>query len=176
MSTTAVSRSSRSKGEALGIDLEAAAKLAIVVRAVQRGEELRCHPPDRTSARDAKAAQVKLRMSGKREGSAKNRGPAKKKRYLNDQLGDMLFGFGDVETPLQSTIDMVEDVVVSYLQLLIRRADAQSSHRGRLTEQDILMQVRKDPRKYHRAKDLLVKWEEIKAAKSNDLDIDGHKL
>eukprot|EP01052_Picozoa_sp_SAG31_P059483 SAG31_NODE_18777_length_623_cov_0.853053_2_plen_67_part_01 len=35
---------------------------------------------------------------------------------------DMMFGFGDVETPMQSTVDIVEDVVVSYLRDLIQNA------------------------------------------------------
>ena len=73
-----------------------------------------------------------------------------------------MFGFGDVEAPLQSTVDTIEDTVKAYLRHVIKRASPASTHRGRLTDQELLMQVRTDPRKYHRAKDLLVKWGEIK--------------
>jgi hypothetical protein len=73
-----------------------------------------------------------------------------------------MFGFGDVELPLQSTVDTVADVVLAYLGRLVKRASSASTHRGRLTEQELLIQVRTDPRKYHRAKDLLMKWGEIK--------------
>ena len=45
-----------------------------------------------------------------------------------------------------------------------------------LTEQDLMMQVRKDPRKYHRARELLDKWDEIKKAKRNDLEVDGQAI
>eukprot|EP01045_Picozoa_sp_COSAG04_P003576 COSAG04_NODE_146_length_22922_cov_53.506901_21_plen_93_part_00 len=92
----------------------------------------------------------------------------------------MLFGFGDVEAPLQSTVDTVEDLVTSYVQLLVRKAAAEKAGAPKgeqqLTEQDLMMQVRKDPRKYHRARELLDKWDEIKKAKRNDLEVDGQAI
>ena len=91
---------------------------------------------------------------------------------------DMMFGFGDVEAPLQSTVDTMEDLVTSYVKTLIQKAlDGRTSgSRTHLTEQDLLMQVRKDPPKYYRATELLEKWDEIKQAKANNLEIDGTKL
>ncbi len=133
--------------------------------------------------------------------------PQSKKRYLNDDrawgqcrvtrrqyphprmsfshtllfvcaVPDMMFGFGDVETPLQSTVDTVEDLVTSYVQTLVKKAQdgRASGSRTPLTEQDLLMQVRKDPPKYYRATELLEKWDEIKKAKANNLEIDGTVL
>jgi hypothetical protein len=86
-------------------------------------------------------------------------------RFLADQLPAMMYGFGDVENPLQSTVDTIEDVVVSYIQQLVRGAMSVGSQ-GHLSEQSLLMQVRRNPRKYHRARDLLTKWEEIKKVRA----------
>lgn len=103
--------------------------------------------------------------------------PLKKKRHLNYDLPDMMFGFGDVEAPLQSTVDTVEDLVASYVTTLVKKAQeskaGQQGKAAQLTEQDLLMQVRKDPPKYYRATELLTKWDEIKTAKANNLEVDG---
>jgi hypothetical protein len=90
----------------------------------------------------------------------------------------MMFGFGDVEAPLQSTVDTMEDLVTSYVQTLVKKAQEgrASGSRTQLTQQDLLMQVRKDPPKYYRATELLEKWDEIKTAKANNLEIDGTVL
>ena len=89
----------------------------------------------------------------------------------------MMFGFGDVEAPLQSTVDTVEDLVASYVTTLVKKAQegkgSGGPRGGQLTEQDLLMQVRKDPPKYYRATELLTKWDEIKTAKANNLEVDG---
>lgn len=99
-------------------------------------------------------------------------------RALAGAVPDMMFGFGDVEAPLQSTVDTMEDLVKSYIETLVKRAhEARTSgSRTQLTEQDLLMQVRKDPPKYYRATELLEKWDEIKKAKSNNLEVDGNVL
>ena len=55
----------------------------------------------------------------------------------------MMFGFGDVEAPLQSTVDTMEDLVASYVQVLVKKAQEgrTSGARAQLTEQDLLMQA-----------------------------------
>ena len=52
---------------------------------------------------------------------------------------DMMFGFGDVEAPLQSTVDTMEDLVTSYVQTLVKKAQEgrASGSRTQLTEQDL---------------------------------------
>ena len=84
----------------------------------------------------------------------------------------------DDEAPLQSTVDTMEDLVASYVQVLVKKAQEgrTSGARAQLTEQDLLMQVRKDPPKYYRATELLEKWDEIKKAKANNLEVDGTTL
>jgi hypothetical protein len=86
------------------------------------------------------------KASGKRGAAASNSEDTKRRRneprrYFNDErkpafylckdcgarcspdcaVADMMFGFGDVERPLQSTVDVVEDVVTSYLRNLVMR-------------------------------------------------------
>lgn len=47
----------------------------------------------------------------------------------------MMFGFGDVEAPMQSTVDVVDDLVSSYLRDLIQKAAANSVEGAPLASQ-----------------------------------------
>ena len=101
--------------------------------------------------------------------------------YLTNELPDMMFGFGDVETPMQSTVDVVDDLVSAYVRDLVQKAAAnsvQSDNKGRrkLSAEDGLLLIRKDPVKYQRAIDLLGKWEDVKNARKNGFEVDGEQL
>ena len=111
------------------------------------------------------ATGKKALAAGKGKRSRGRQHIGKRQRYLGNDLPDMLFGFGDVDNPLQSTVDTVEDVVVSFLQSLIVKATKESVSGGRLSETELLMQVRKFPRKYHRARELLDKWKQIQTVR-----------
>lgn len=95
-----------------------------------------------------------------------DRGTIQKRRGLfSKDLRPMMYGYGDSDQPLPETVDLVEDIVVDYVTTMMHKAMDESSKRGKLTTEDLVYLVRKDPRKYGRVKELLFMNEEIKKAK-----------
>mmetsp|Transcript_29041 Transcript_29041/g.72908 ORF Transcript_29041/g.72908 Transcript_29041/m.72908 type:complete len:152 (+) Transcript_29041:455-910(+) len=90
----------------------------------------------------------------------------KKRGIFTKDLRMMMFGFGDVEQPLQQTVDTVEDVLVDYITEFVHQAMEQATKVGKVQKEDLLFQVRKDSRKFNRATELLYLEEKIKEAKS----------
>jgi len=80
-------------------------------------------------------------------------------------LRNMLYGFGDDHSPLPETVEAVEEAVVEYIGGLTRAALAAAVVPGRINVEDLLLLLRKDPRKYARAKELLKTAEEIRGAR-----------
>ncbi|VDD76472.1 unnamed protein product [Mesocestoides corti] len=76
----------------------------------------------------------------------------------------MLYAFGDVENPLPETVALVEEIAVQYLLDMTRRA-LEMGRLGKITVEDIAYLVRSDPRKFSRAKELLLISEELNRAK-----------
>ncbi|VDM20954.1 unnamed protein product [Hydatigera taeniaeformis] len=76
----------------------------------------------------------------------------------------MLYGFGDVENPLPETVAMVEEIAIQYILDMTRRA-MEIGRVGKITVEDIAYLVRSDPRKFSRAKELLLLSEELNKAK-----------
>lgn len=70
-------------------------------------------------------------------------------------LKPMLYGFGDSSTPLSQTVEVVEDVMLEYVSTMMHKALDLAGPYAKLTEQDLLYLVRKDPRKYSRARELM---------------------
>ena len=93
--------------------------------------------------------------------------------FLKDLI-PMMIGFGDDESPALSTVEFVEDALVSYSVDILRSALDLSKQRGRIrstgrptgppTAEDIVTVVRKDPRKVARVEELLIMQQEIKVA------------
>jgi transcription initiation factor TFIID subunit 13 len=82
----------------------------------------------------------------------------------------MLYGFGDVPNPRQDTVDLVEECLLYYLgnvldasiALASKRAPIASSGNTRLKTEDVLTVLKRDPRKYGRAEELLYMNAELK--------------
>mmetsp|Transcript_20497 Transcript_20497/g.42997 ORF Transcript_20497/g.42997 Transcript_20497/m.42997 type:complete len:96 (-) Transcript_20497:107-394(-) len=80
----------------------------------------------------------------------------------------MLYGFGDSDCPLQETLDVVDDIVCDFISSLTKSAVLLSNQKGKggkITTEDILFLVRKNPRMYFRAKELIRKAKEIENAR-----------
>ncbi|KAL6750365.1 transcription initiation factor IID, 18kD subunit-domain-containing protein [Haematococcus lacustris] len=79
------------------------------------------------------------------------------KGQFTKELRSMVYGFGDDESPLQETVDLVEEVLMHFLRDIMQRAviAAADSLRAKPDERDILFVVRKDPVKFARIKELL---------------------
>lgn len=76
----------------------------------------------------------------------------------------MMYGFGDDQNPYTETVDMLEDLVVHYITELTCNA-MEIGRSGRVQVEDIMFLMRKDPKKFGRAHDLLSMNEELKKAR-----------
>ncbi|CAI5970002.1 unnamed protein product [Closterium sp. NIES-65] len=77
----------------------------------------------------------------------------------------MMYGFGDDPEPLPESVELVEEIVIEYITDLVHRAQEVAARRGRLTTEDVLFLIRKDPRKFARARELLAMNVELKEAR-----------
>ncbi|CAI7777786.1 unnamed protein product, partial [Closterium sp. NIES-53] len=102
----------------------------------------------------------------KGKAAAEDLGGSKKKAgiFLRE-LRLMMYGFGDDPEPLPETVELVEEMVIEYITDLVHRAQEVAARRGRLTTEDVLFLIRKDPRKFARARELLAMNVELKEAR-----------
>jgi len=89
---------------------------------------------------------------------------SKKKRLFAKELRCMMYGFGDDKNPYTETVDMLEDLVIHFIGDIALKA-MEVGRSGRVTVEDVMYLVRRDPRKYSRVRDLLSMNEELKKAR-----------
>ncbi|KAJ6873374.1 hypothetical protein NC651_032297 [Populus alba x Populus x berolinensis] len=118
----------------------------------------------------------------------------KRKRGLfQKDLQHMMYGFGDdpnlvwsaieytytylllLKQPLPETVALVEDIVVEYVTDMAHKAQEIGSKRGKLSVEDFLFLIRKDPPKLNRCTELLSMQEELKQARKA-FEVDEEKL
>lgn len=99
----------------------------------------------------------------------------RKRGIFSKELRLMMYGFGDDPDPLPETVELVEDIVIEYITDMIHKAQDLSSRHQKLTIEDIMFLIRKDPRKFARVKDLLAMNEELKRARKA-FDMDEEKM
>lgn len=119
-----------------------------------------------------------VEASGRKgEASASTAGRRKFARRFQKDLPQMLYGFGDVRTPLPQTVQLMEDLVVDYVTQVLRKASAAAEARQRATrgsstsrikEADLLFVLRKDRKRLHRVLELLEVFEEQKQARATE--------
>uniref|UniRef100_A0AAD5DV64 Transcription initiation factor TFIID subunit 13 n=1 Tax=Chlorella ohadii TaxID=2649997 RepID=A0AAD5DV64_9CHLO len=134
--------------------------------------------PKRQKAAETKAAkEAKAAKAAAADDEPVQQEAFSMKGQLVRDLAVMMYGFGDDVAPLPETLDLVEDIVLDYASTLMRKAMDSAAERGKLRKpnapgagtaigaEDVLFLVRKDPRKYARAKELLIMDEEIRKAR-----------
>ena len=89
---------------------------------------------------------------------------SRKKRLFDKELRCMMYGFGDDQNPYTETVDMLEDLVIHFIGDIALKA-LEVGRSGRVTVEDVMYLVRRDPRKYSRVRDLLSMNEELKKAR-----------
>lgn len=77
------------------------------------------------------------------------------KGQFTRDLQPMLYGFGDAPVPLKETVALVEDIVIDYVGTMAHQASDLSGPHSKVTEHELLHLVRKDARKYSRARELI---------------------
>lgn len=97
--------------------------------------------------------------------------PATGSRLYSKELRCMMYGFGDDRNPYTESVDLLEDLVIKYITEMTRKA-MEVGRSGKITVDDIMYLVRRDPRKHARVKDLLLMNEELKKSrKAFDLEM-----
>ncbi|EGD82768.1 hypothetical protein PTSG_03418 [Salpingoeca rosetta] len=94
----------------------------------------------------------------------------KNKRLLQPALISMMFGFGDAKEPYEQTVDLMEDIVTSYIDDVIQYAFRTADRAGITPFEAIMMLVRRDKKKHVRIADLLMAKKDIE-----DLRQEHHK-
>ena len=110
-----------------------------------------CHPPTQQQQQQPQQHQHQQQTD-------------KKKRLFSKELRCMMYGFGDDQNPYTETVDMLEDLVISFIGHIALEA-LEIGRTGRVTVEDVMYLVRRDQRKYSRVKDLLSMNEELKRAR-----------
>eukprot|EP00270_Netrium_digitus_P008423 TRINITY_DN2520_c0_g1_i1.p1 TRINITY_DN2520_c0_g1~~TRINITY_DN2520_c0_g1_i1.p1 ORF type:complete len:126 (+),score=40.79 TRINITY_DN2520_c0_g1_i1:50-427(+) len=106
------------------------------------------------------------RGRGRGGGDTQDAAGLKRKRGIfSRELRLMMYGFGDDPDPLPESVELMEDIMLDYVTDLIHKAQDVAARRGKLTTEDILFLIRKDPRKFARVKELLAMNEELKKAR-----------
>ncbi|KAL5010430.1 hypothetical protein ScPMuIL_012735 [Solemya velum] len=88
----------------------------------------------------------------------------KRKKIFSKELRCMMYGFGDDQNPYTETVDLLEDLVIEYITEMTKKA-MEVGRQGRLTVEDVIFLIRKDPKKFSRSKELLMMNEELRKAR-----------
>lgn len=88
----------------------------------------------------------------------------KRKKMFTKELRCMMYGFGDDQNPYSESVDLLEDLVIEYISEMSRMA-MDVGRPGRISVEDIIFLIRKDPKKYSRVKELLIMNEELRKAR-----------
>ncbi len=83
----------------------------------------------------------------------------------------MMHGFGDDPNPYTETLDLVEDLVLEFINEMTRSA-MEVGKSGKIHINDIVFLIRKDRKKYARVRDLLRMNEELKKARKDFIEAD----
>lgn len=88
----------------------------------------------------------------------------KRKKIFLKELRCMMYGFGDDRNPYTESVELLEDLVIEYITEMTKKA-MDVGRPGRISVEDIIFLIRKDPKKYSRVKELLMMNEELRKAR-----------
>jgi transcription initiation factor TFIID subunit 13 len=82
-------------------------------------------------------------------------------------LAYMMYGFGDAKEPDPESIELMEEMLVDYLENVAHRSMDVASRRGRMQTEDLLYVIRNDRKKFARVDELLEMNAKLKEARRN---------
>lgn len=85
-------------------------------------------------------------------------------KYYGKELRCMMYGFGDDRNPYTETVNLLEDLVLKYINDTTIKA-MEVGKPGKITVDDIMYVVKRDQRKHSRVKELLLMNEELKKSR-----------
>ena len=96
-------------------------------------------------------------------------GSKKRKTAMQNDIEEMMYGFGDNWPPNEDSVRMIECMTTKYIEDLAERAKEVSELRGKLDKECFMYVVRKDRSKFTRVCQLLSANEELKTAQKLEL-------
>eukprot|EP01091_Cochliopodium_minus_P006997 TRINITY_DN16940_c0_g1_i2.p1 TRINITY_DN16940_c0_g1~~TRINITY_DN16940_c0_g1_i2.p1 ORF type:complete len:100 (-),score=33.55 TRINITY_DN16940_c0_g1_i2:134-433(-) len=84
---------------------------------------------------------------------------------MQKDLQEMMYGFGDDKKPNKDSIALVEDFVNQFVTAMTKEASTVTT-KPRIKTEDLLFVLRRDPKKYARAEELVKANKEIAKDKS----------
>ncbi|KAF1334256.1 Transcription initiation factor, partial [Globisporangium splendens] len=98
------------------------------------------------------------------------------KGELVESIKHMMFGFGDESEPLSETAEVMEDMVVEYVNAMTKKAMDMAVVKGKLDTECFIFLIRKDPERYERIAELLRANDELRAVLNSGFDPSDEKM
>ncbi|KAJ1836395.1 hypothetical protein IWW55_003574 [Coemansia sp. RSA 2706] len=87
-------------------------------------------------------------------------------KLFSRELPTLMYGFGDVSQPLPESVDVLEDILIDYINHTCVQAAKAAGRRSKVTVDDFKFVLRKDPKKLARVEELIAMNKEIESARS----------
>ncbi|KAJ2452675.1 Anaphase-promoting complex subunit 1 [Coemansia sp. RSA 2336] len=87
-------------------------------------------------------------------------------KLFSRELSTLMYGFGDTLPPLPESVDVLEDILIDYINNTCIQAAKVSGRRSKVTVDDFKFVLRKDPKKLARVEELIAMNKEIETARS----------
>ncbi|KAJ1811744.1 hypothetical protein LPJ56_004173 [Coemansia sp. RSA 2599] len=87
-------------------------------------------------------------------------------RLFSRELAMLMYGFGDAMPPLSESVDVLEDILIDYINDVCVQAAKVSGKKGKVGVDDFKFVLRKDPKKLARVEELIARNKEIESARS----------
>ncbi|KAJ0410311.1 hypothetical protein P43SY_002643 [Pythium insidiosum] len=95
---------------------------------------------------------------------------------LLESIKQMMFGFGDDAEPLDETAQLMEELVVEYVENMTKKAMEVSILKGKIDPECFIFLIRKDPERYERINKLLHANDEFRAVLNSGFDPSDDKI
>ncbi|KAJ2550598.1 hypothetical protein EV175_004006 [Coemansia sp. RSA 1933] len=87
-------------------------------------------------------------------------------KIFNRELALLMYGFGDAISPDSESVDVMEDILVDFINSVCVQAATVSGRKSKITVEDFKFILRKDPKKLARVEELIAMNKEIEVARS----------
>ncbi|KAJ2112098.1 hypothetical protein GGH19_003177 [Coemansia sp. RSA 1807] len=87
-------------------------------------------------------------------------------KLFNRELPTLMYGFGDSSPSNPESVDVLEDILIDYINTTCVEAARVAGRRSKVTVDDFKFVLRKDPKKLARVEELLAMNKEIESART----------
>ncbi|KAJ2782483.1 hypothetical protein H4R18_002235 [Coemansia javaensis] len=89
-----------------------------------------------------------------------------RRKLFSRELPTLMYGFGDTSPPNPASVDVLEDILIDYINSICVQAAKAAGRRSKVGIEDFRFVLRKDPKKLARVEELIAMNKEIEAARS----------